>query len=71
MELFVAALFDAELVWVTVLIFVACMACLIAGLIEYIADVNAVLAALKIEAGDEWPGRRPDKAGAWRDVAGA
>lgn len=50
--------------WVTVLIFVACMACLIAGLIEYIADVNAVLAALKIEAGDLWPGRRPDKAGA-------
>ena len=62
MELFVAALFDVELVWVTVLIFVTCMAGLIAGLVEYIADVNAVLAALKIEAGDEWPGRRLDKA---------
>jgi len=62
MELFVAALFDVELVWVTVLIFLACMACLIAGLLEYIADVNAVLAALKIEAGDDWPGKRRERA---------
>lgn len=57
-ELFIAALFDVELVWATVIIFIACLVCLIAGLIEYIADVNAVLAALRIEAGKEWPEKR-------------
>ena len=41
--------------WVTATLFVACMVCLIAGLVDYIRDVNAVLAALKIEVGDDWP----------------
>ena len=57
MELFIAALFGVETAWPTVIIFVGCLGCLIAGLVEYIADVNAVLAALKIEAGEEWPVR--------------
>ena len=37
------------------------LALFVAALIEYIADVNAVLAALKIEAGDDWPGKKRDR----------
>ena len=61
LALFVAARLKVEFAWATVVIFVGCVTCLIAALIEYIADVNAVLAALKIEAGDDWPGKKRDR----------
>ena len=69
--LFVAALLNVELDWAMVIIFVGCMASLIAALVEYIADVNAVLAALKIEAGDDWPGKKPRWPVSIADVAEA
>lgn len=55
LQLFVSALLKVEFVWATVVLFVACLCCLIAGLVEYIRDVNAVLAALRIEVGEDWP----------------
>jgi hypothetical protein len=71
LQLFVAALLEVELAWATVIIFVGCVSCLIAALVEYIADVNAVLAALKIEAGDEWPGKKTARPARVAEHAGA
>lgn len=47
--LFAATLFGLELALVLVVIFVACMATLIASLVLFLRDINISLAALKLE----------------------
>jgi hypothetical protein len=49
--LFGLALLHLELAFVVSGLFVACMLCLIASLIFFIADINVSLAALKLEIG--------------------
>jgi hypothetical protein len=47
--LFFTALWQLETAWLIGALFVACMACLIAGLIVFIHDINQSLAALRLE----------------------
>jgi hypothetical protein len=66
-ELFVAALLGAEVIWMTVILFAGCLACLIAALVYFIADVNASLAALRLEVGDAWPARKSGRTRSLQD----
>ena len=47
--LFLTALWQLEMVWFISLLFIVCMASLIASLIIFIHDINRSLAALKLE----------------------
>ena len=47
--LFITALFGIEDAWLLTLIFILCMASLIASLIVFITDINRSLAAFKVE----------------------
>jgi hypothetical protein len=47
--LFVTALFGIEDAWLLTLIFIVCMASLIASLIVFITDINRSLSAFKVE----------------------
>lgn len=47
--LFITALFGIEDAWLLTLIFIACMASLIASLIVFITDINRSLSAFKVE----------------------
>ena len=50
--LFVTALLHVEVAWAITLIFIACLSCLVASLVESIRDVNQSLHALKLELGE-------------------
>ncbi|MBZ5537373.1 MAG: DUF2721 domain-containing protein [Acidobacteriia bacterium] len=47
--LFFTALLQMETAWLISMLFILCMACLIASLVIFIQDVNQSLAALKLE----------------------
>lgn len=47
--LFFTALLQIETAWLISLLFILCMACLIASLVVFIQDINQSLAALKLE----------------------
>ena len=47
--LFVTALLQMDNVWLICVLFIACLACLIASLVVFIHDINQGLAALKLE----------------------
>ncbi len=51
--LFFVTLFDLRATWLIIIIFISCMATLVVGLIIFIFDVNASLAALKVETNIE------------------
>ena len=48
-SLFVTALFKLELVFVSILLFVACLISLICSLIVFLQDINLALSALQVE----------------------
>jgi uncharacterized protein DUF2721 len=52
MSLFLAALFKMEVGWVILLLFIGCLASLIASMLLFIHDLNQALAALQLELGE-------------------
>ncbi len=57
--LFITALFGIEDAWLISLIFVACMASLIASLATFITDINKSLSAFKVELYGHEEDRKP------------
>ncbi|TET81841.1 MAG: DUF2721 domain-containing protein, partial [Anaerolineales bacterium] len=47
--LFFTALWQIEIAWIIVTLFIACMVCLIGSIISFIHDINQSLAAFRLE----------------------